>query len=67
MRGNPQAASARLPAAARPGRFSRRREQWLERRRQARLERLEKVERLRAQERRARRAGAYAPELRPWR
>jgi hypothetical protein len=66
MRGNPQAASARLPAAARARRWSLQREQWLERRRQARIERLETIERLRAEERRARRTGANRPELRPW-
>jgi hypothetical protein len=66
MRGIPQAASARLPTAARARRWSLQREQWLERRRQTRMERLESIERLRAEERRARRSGAYRPELRPW-
>ena len=66
MRGNPQAASARLPAAARARRWSLQREQWLERRRQARMERLEMIERLRSEERRARRSGAYRPELGQW-
>jgi hypothetical protein len=66
MRGNPQAASARLPARA-PGR---RWPAWLaqaqERRSRARIEALEITERLRAEQRRSRRSGEYTPEIRTW-
>jgi hypothetical protein len=66
MRGNPQAASARLPARA----PSRRWPAWLaqaqERRSRARIETLEITERLRAEQRRSRRSGGYAPNVRPW-
>ena len=66
MRGNPQEASARLPARA-PGR---RWPAWLaqaqERRSRARIEALEITERLRAEQRRSRRSGEYTPEIRTW-
>ena len=66
MRGNPQAASARLPARA-PGR---RWPAWLaqaqERRSRARIEALEITERLRAEQRRSRRSGENTPEIRTW-
>ena len=61
MRGDPQAASARLPSVM-PAR-----DRWVrlerikERRRQRREERLEVIVRLQAEERRARRTGAYGP------
>ena len=67
MRGNPQAASARLPAAAPARRWTARLAQAQDRRRRARLEALEVTERLRAEERRRRRSGEYAPEMLPWR
>ena len=66
MRGNPQAASARLPAI-RPARpWSARLAQARERRRAARIEALEITERLRAEQRRNRRSGAYGATQRPW-
>ena len=66
MRGNSQTASARLRATT----PARRTSAWLIRaqakRRWALLEQLETIARLEAEERRARRSGAYAPRLRPW-
>jgi hypothetical protein len=66
MRGNSQAASARLRATA----PARRRSAWLIRaqakRRWALLEQLETIARLEDEARRARRSGEYAPTLRPW-
>lgn len=66
MRGNPQAASARLLAVAPARRWS----AWLvrtqERRSRAQIDRLEVTERLRAEERRSRRSGEYVPQVRPW-
>lgn len=66
MRGNSQAASARLRATT----PARRRSTWLIRaqakRRWAMLERLETIARLEAEARRARQKGEYKPELRPW-
>ena len=67
MRGYTQAVSARLLAIA-PGR---RWSTWLEHTKQTRAhrrgEQLELIERLDAEQRRARRAGEYAPDLRPLR
>jgi hypothetical protein len=64
MRGQLQAASARLPAARARRRWS----AWLiETRRRRRLlqaERLETIERMRREERQARRSGDHAPNLR---
>jgi hypothetical protein len=66
MRGNSQAASARLRATT----PARRRSTWLARaqakRRWALLEQLETIARLEAETRRARRSGEYAPKLRSW-
>jgi hypothetical protein len=66
MRGNSQAASARLRAIA----PARRRSAWLVRaqakRRWAMLEQLETIARLEAEARRARQKGEYTPKLRPW-
>jgi hypothetical protein len=66
MRGNSQAASARLRATT----PARRQPAWLVRaqakRRWAMLEQLETIARLEAETRRARRSGEYAPKLRPW-
>ena len=66
MRGNSQAASARLRAEAPARRWS----VWLtraqEQRRRARLEGLITTERLQSEARRARQSGAYAPKLRSW-
>jgi len=66
MRGNSQAASARLRATT-PARG---RSTWLARaqakRRWALLERLETIARLEAEQRRALRSGEYTPKLRPW-
>ena len=63
MRGNPQAASARLLAVAPARRWS----AWLvraqERRSRTQVEALEMIERLRAEERRSRRSGEYVPDL----
>ncbi len=63
MRGNPQAASARLLAVAPTRRWS----AWLvraqERRSRTQVEALEVIERLRAEERRGRRSGEYVPDL----
>ncbi|MBV9336468.1 MAG: hypothetical protein JO243_11295 [Solirubrobacterales bacterium] len=64
MRGQPQAASARLPATLPGRRWSPWLEQTSARRRRAREERLETIERLEAEHRRARRTGEYAPDLR---
>jgi hypothetical protein len=64
MRGDPQAASARLLAAVPGPRWP----SWLalakQRRERNRREELEVMERLGAEQRRARRAGEYAPDLR---
>ena len=66
MRGNSQAASARLRAIT----PARRASAWLVRaqakRRWALLEQLETIARLEDEARRARRSGEYAPRLRPW-
>ena len=66
MRGNSQAASARLRPIAPARRWS----SWLmrapEQRRRARLEELETVVRMQAETRRARQSGEYSPRLRPW-
>jgi hypothetical protein len=66
MRGNSQAASARLRAMT----PARRQSTWLARaqamRRWALLERLETIARLEAEQRRALRSGEYSPRLRPW-
>lgn len=66
MRGNPQAASLRLRAGAPARRWSAWLEQAQEKRRRGRLERAEIVARVQEDERRGRRAGEYAPKLRPW-
>lgn len=68
MRGNPQAASTRLLAAA-PGRlWSTWLEEYREKRRRAAFERLEMIERLAFERRRAARSGELsAPDRhRPW-
>jgi hypothetical protein len=64
MRGEPQAASARLPARAPARTWSVRLEQIKERRRRRREEELEVTARLQAQERQARRAETYVPYVR---
>ena len=64
MRGQSQAASPRLPAALPRRRWSAWLEQASEKRRRARVARLETIERLEAEQRRARRSGEYAPDLR---
>jgi hypothetical protein len=64
MRGNPQAASLRLRAAMPARRWSAWLMQAQERRQRVRLKELEVTERLRAEERRARRSGTYAPNVR---
>ena len=64
MRGQPQAASARLPAALPGRRWSTWLEETSQRRRRAREARFETIERLGAEQRRARRTGEYAPDLR---
>ncbi|HEY4828783.1 MAG TPA: hypothetical protein VIH85_18570 [Solirubrobacteraceae bacterium] len=64
MRGDPQAASARLPAVAPARDRLARLEQIKERRRQRRQERLEVIVRLQAEDRRARRTGSYGPRVR---
>lgn len=64
MRGDPQAANARLLAVL-PGRgWSTWVGQIKQSRTRARQARLEVIERLEAEERRARRSGEYAPDLR---
>ena len=63
MRGNPQAASARLLAVAPARRWSARLVRAQERRSRAQVEALEVRERLRAEERRSRRSGEYVPDL----
>ena len=64
MRGDPQAANARLLAVVPGGRWA----AWLEharqRRRRDKEEELEVIVRLEAERRRARRAGEYGPDLR---
>jgi len=66
MRGNSQAASARLRATT----PARRGSAWLIRaqakRRWALLEQLETIARLEHEARRTRRSGEYEPKLRPW-
>jgi hypothetical protein len=66
MRGNSQAASARLRAMT----PARRQPTWLARaqakRRWAMIERLETIARLEAEQRRRRQSGEYGPKLRPW-
>ncbi len=64
MRGQSQAASTRLPAILPGRRWSTWLEQTSERRHRAREERLETIERLEAEQRRARRTGEYARDLR---
>ena len=64
MRGQPQAASTRLPAALPSRRWSAWLEQTKERRRRLRAERLETIERLQSEERQARRSGEHTPNLR---
>ena len=66
MRGNPQATSLRLRAAAPGGRWSAWLAQAQENRRRARLEQAEVIVRVQEDERRARRGGRYSPKLRPW-
>jgi hypothetical protein len=66
MRGNPQAESLRLRAAVPARRWSAWLEQVQDKRRRAQLERAEVIARLQADERRARRAGEYVPQLRRW-
>jgi hypothetical protein len=65
MRGNSQAASARLCADTPARRWS----AWLartrEQRRQARLEQLETIVRMQAESRRVRQSGRYRAERRP--
>jgi hypothetical protein len=67
MRGNPQAASARLLAVVPRPRWSARLEQAREGRIRARQERLEVIARLNEQARRARRSGEYVSDLWPYR
>ncbi len=66
MRGNSQAASARLRAESPARRWS----AWLasaqEERRRTRLEKLETIVRMQAETRRARRSGQHSPKLHPW-
>lgn len=66
MRGNSQAARARLRATT----PARRESTWLARaqakRRWAMLERLETIARLEADARRKQRSGEHSPKLRPW-
>ena len=66
MRGNSQAASARLRPTAPARRWS----TWLmrdrEQRRRSRLEELETIARMEDEARRARRSGEYITKLRPW-
>lgn len=64
MRGNPQAASARLPARMPTRPWAARLEQTRERRRRRREERLEVMQRLQAEERRARQTGRYPADRR---
>jgi hypothetical protein len=64
MRGQPQAASTRLPAALPGRRWSAWLEQTKERRRRLHAERLETIEWLQSEERRTRRWGEHAPNLR---
>ena len=68
MRGNPQAASARLLAVAPARRWSAWLAQARQRRSEAQLEALVVAERMRAEERRARQSGVYAyrPGPRQW-
>lgn len=64
MRGQPQAASARLPGRLPGPRGPTWLEQTRERRRLRRQEQLETIARLESEQRRTRRAGEYAPDLR---
>ena len=66
MRGNPQAASARLPARASGRRWPAWLAQAQERRSRARIEALEITEQLRAEQRRSQRSAEYAPKMHPW-
>jgi hypothetical protein len=66
MRGQPQAASTRLPAALPGRRWSAWLEQTKDRRRRLRAERLETIVRLQSEQRRTQRSGEYRPNLR-WR
>ena len=66
MRGQPQAASARLPATLPGRRWSGWLEQTRERRRRTRVEQLKTIERLQSEQRRARRTGEYTPNVRLW-
>lgn len=63
MRGNPQAAGARLLAVAPARRWSAMLVRAQERRSRAQLEALEVRERLRSEERRNRRSGEYVADL----
>jgi hypothetical protein len=64
MRGDPQAANARLLAVLPGGRQRALRGRAKPKQRHDRAERLEVIERLQAQERYDRRVGEYAPNLR---
>lgn len=64
MRGNPQAANARLLAVVPGRRWSTWLEDTREKRRRAAFERLELIERLAFERRRATRSGEPAPDLR---
>jgi hypothetical protein len=64
MRGNPQAAYGRLLTVLPGGRQAALRERTAPKQRRDRGEELEVIERLDAQERRERRKGEYAPNLR---
>ena len=67
MRGQSQAASARLLAAVPSRRWSTLLEETSQRRRRRRQERLEVIVRLDAEQRRGRRSGGYTPDFRhPW-
>lgn len=64
MRGQPQAASTRLLAALPSRRWSAWLTQTKQKRRRLQAERLETIERLQSDERRIRRSGEHAPNLR---
>jgi hypothetical protein len=64
MRGQLQAANTRLPAILPSRRWSAWLTQTKQRRRRLQAERLETIERLQSEQRRARRTGGYAPNLR---
>jgi hypothetical protein len=67
MRGNSQAASARLRADSLAQRWTASLTRARQQRRRARLEELETIARMRAETRRAMSSGQHAPRLRPWR